>query len=195
MLSFIALLFLVLSVGTLSVDAKKPITVATDIECVDTPQCLSLAGNTWCQSGIECVNRVCHRLINTSCHSQTEVCDEEAHQCLPKKCTASRDCDDGIFCNGHEKCVNGTCQIGAKACHRGHCNETLRECLRQSRLGHWRSYAESSATNTTTPVVGESENKLWIGYLLGVVVVLIMITFVFLLMALVRRNDVARKYY
>lgn len=177
---------------------KKVNTVATDIECVDTPQCLSVVGNTWCQSGLTCIERRCHRILNTPCNSQTQLCDEEKQACLPKQCVSSKDCDDGVFCNGHEKCINGTCQIDPRAkvpCHKGICNETTRECMHPVKLGHWRNYAENQAfiaMNETTPVVGESESRLWIGYTLGAVVILILFSFIFLLIALIRRGDALR---
>ena len=201
MFFFITALLLIL--GSV-VDAKrgdnKVATVATDIECLDTPQCLSLLGNTWCHSGMLCINRLCHRLVDTPCRLQTEICDEATRQCLAKQCTVSLDCDDGLFCNGREKCVNGTCRVDTKAkvpCPHSVCNETTRECGRLNRLGHWRSFTEQEAfaATNTTPVIGESENKLWVGYLIGLVCVLILLAFIFLLMALLRQNDYARRYY
>lgn len=174
---------------------KKVNTVATEIECVDTPQCLSIAGNTWCQSGFTCIERHCHRIINVPCNLQTQICDEEKQECLSKRCESSKDCDDGIYCNGREKCINGTCQIDPHAkvpCHKGICNETTHECMHPVKLGHWRNYAENEAfiaTNTTPAVIGESESRLWIGYTLGAVVILILFSFIFLLVALIRRGD------
>jgi len=35
---------------------------------------------------------------------------------LPGDCILNEDCDDGVFCNGHETCAAGTCQPGRIAC-------------------------------------------------------------------------------
>ena len=44
-------------------------------------------------------------------------------------CTVDSDCDDGLFCNGSEVCVNGLCQAGAVPCGAGqYCNEDADTC-------------------------------------------------------------------
>jgi endonuclease I len=50
-------------------------------------------------------------------------------------CTSDPECDDGIFCNGAETCVTGTCQPGTAidcsdgvACTDDSCNETTDSC-------------------------------------------------------------------
>ena len=32
------------------------------------------------------------------------------------ECTVNADCDDGAFCNGGERCVDGLCRGGAPVC-------------------------------------------------------------------------------
>ena len=44
-------------------------------------------------------------------------------------CTADRDCDDGMFCNGPERCVDGACMDGAPPCEEpGACEEATGTC-------------------------------------------------------------------
>ena len=51
--------------------------------------------------------------------------------CPPiQECTVNADCDDGVFCNGVETCVNGRCQAGTDPCAEGEtCDEENDECL------------------------------------------------------------------
>jgi hypothetical protein len=51
-------------------------------------------------------------------------------------CSTDRQCDDGVFCNGQERCVYGTCMAGERPacddgnfCTRDSCNEFLRTCF------------------------------------------------------------------
>lgn len=53
----------------------------------------------------------------------------------PPPCNSNADCDDGLFCNGAEVCVNSTCQAGTApdcadslACTEDRCSEELRLC-------------------------------------------------------------------
>ena len=44
-------------------------------------------------------------------------------------CASDAECDDGLFCNGLETCVNGTCVDGADPCGVDEtCNETTNSC-------------------------------------------------------------------
>jgi hypothetical protein len=54
---------------------------------------------------------------------------------LPETCESDRDCDDGAFCNGAERCFNGTCFASRRPqcedhvpCTRDGCNEEERFC-------------------------------------------------------------------
>ncbi len=42
-------------------------------------------------------------------------------------CAADSDCDDAIFCNGLERCIEGSCTAGDAPCE-GSCDEVSREC-------------------------------------------------------------------
>lgn len=192
--------FVLIVLFLLTCDAKKPKTarleqtIATDIPCLDTPQCLSVVGNAWCQSGLICVKGFCHRIPNTPCNTQAQTCDDENRVCVAKSCLVSEDCDDGLFCNGHEKCVNKTCIVDPKSkppCRHGICNETARQCIHPVRLAHWRNYATNeafSAQNGTHGVIGDSESRLMTGAILGLVIIVILFTLIFLMIALVNRN-------
>jgi hypothetical protein len=53
----------------------------------------------------------------------------------PSTCSIDADCDDGLFCNGAETCVDGSCVAGAApncndgvACTTDTCNETTDDC-------------------------------------------------------------------
>jgi hypothetical protein len=44
-------------------------------------------------------------------------------------CTSNGQCDDGLFCNGAETCVSGSCQAGTNPCSAGQtCNEAADVC-------------------------------------------------------------------
>jgi len=48
-------------------------------------------------------------------------------------CTTNAECDDGLFCNGAETCVGGSCQGGSNPCQAGEtCNETTDTCDQQT---------------------------------------------------------------
>lgn len=45
------------------------------------------------------------------------------------ECSADADCDDGLYCNGAERCLLGVCTAGTKPCGDGQiCNETTDTC-------------------------------------------------------------------
>jgi endonuclease I len=44
------------------------------------------------------------------------------------QCTTAAECDDGLFCNGPELCINGTCEPPTPPCSAGQCNETTNSC-------------------------------------------------------------------
>ena len=52
----------------------------------------------------------------------------------PPQCTTDADCDDGLFCNGVETCVDGVCQNGESPCDSGQtCREDVK-CIDIVRL-------------------------------------------------------------
>jgi hypothetical protein len=50
------------------------------------------------------------------CEPEGLVCDETSDICRPPECVDDGDCDDGLFCNGEETCVDGTCKEGENPC-------------------------------------------------------------------------------
>jgi hypothetical protein len=47
----------------------------------------------------------------------------------PPECIADADCDEGVFCNGAEKCSNGSCVAGQNPCNQGQvCREETDTC-------------------------------------------------------------------
>ncbi len=75
----------------------------------------------------------------------TEGCDSSlACVGLPSHCTSDRDCTDGTFCDGSERCLAGVCQHGAittcvavDACHHAICRDRAlgdAYCVQQPRI-------------------------------------------------------------
>ena len=53
---------------------------------------------------------------------------EDTDSCA--ECTEHYECDDGIFCNGEERCNLGTCQAGGNPCEGWlACNEDIASCV------------------------------------------------------------------
>ena len=47
----------------------------------------------------------------------------------PPECFVDDDCDDKVFCNGTEECINGTCVNGQNPCGDEQvCKEGLQQC-------------------------------------------------------------------
>ncbi len=62
----------------------------------------------------------------TELPGEDEVPDEPDDS---QTCITDADCDDGQFCNGQERCVNGTCVAGPRPCTAGQtCNEAAGVC-------------------------------------------------------------------
>ncbi len=65
------------------------------------------------------------------CEPEGLVCDEESDICRPQaECVDDEDCDDdGLFCNGDEICVDGSCDHSGDPCLEGtECVEETDEC-------------------------------------------------------------------
>jgi hypothetical protein len=101
---------------------------ATDITCETTEDCLAQYDYAWCHSGLVCLRGLCQQLPSFPC-PYTEWCDEREKRCLPKNCSGWRDCDDGLFCTGVERCVGGRCVSDhLMDCGAGICSEEERRC-------------------------------------------------------------------
>lgn len=187
----LSLFVLLLSLTSCKQIAKLHASIATDIQCSETSQCIAMYNYSWCESDLTCIEGYCHHIRDTPCHSQRQTCDEENRVCIDKLCQSNAECDDGVYCNGKEKCLNGTCMPDKKGspCRGGICNETAHTCIRPDRLARWRNF-KSASDNTTSPpaIISPSEDRLWVGYIFGGIIMLIFFAFVFLMIALVNRN-------
>lgn len=97
------------------------------LPCGTTAHCLAHQP-AWCQSGVLCYRAQCHRVPDFPCPA-TQWCDERERRCFARNCSSWRDCDDGVFCNGAERCVAGRClNDGARDCAGGICSERDKQC-------------------------------------------------------------------
>lgn len=115
----------------------------------------TLAGDCWylvqtsrCDDGLACTNDICnletgqcdniHRgdpACVGNCCQPGEGCIEPTGECIP--CAINSDCDDGLPCNGSERCSNGVCLAGTaidcslldSVCTIGVCDDDLAECV------------------------------------------------------------------
>lgn len=78
---------------------------------------------------IECGNglcRFCDLYHATLCNEETDECE------LGEECTSDVDCDDGLFCNGQERCIivinTGHCFPATGPACPGICNEAAQQC-------------------------------------------------------------------
>ncbi len=104
--------------------------VAYDGEC-----CPACSSNADCVAGDPCTTGVC---IDGCCNDVAvecppgEVCDPQTGECAPPytPCTGDSDCDDGLFCNGAEFCVDGECRSCTQPCTQEQtCSDGSDECL------------------------------------------------------------------
>ena len=101
-----------------------------------------------CDDGVSCTDDVCTEL--TGCQNiqndancpQGYYCDQQ-NDCQPLgECITNEDCDDGLYCNGAETCVENSCVSGTPvACDNGlycdgveTCNEETDSCQSGSQI-------------------------------------------------------------
>ncbi len=81
------------------------------VECVDETDCdddgLFCSGEPQCFAG-SCV------FSGNPCSGDTSVCDETFDRCV--ECLNNSDCNDTIFCNGVETCIDEMCISGTAPC-------------------------------------------------------------------------------
>jgi hypothetical protein len=78
------------------------------------------------------------------------------------KCSSDAECDDGLYCNGAEKCINNTCQKGTPVdcsslsdqCNNGVCDETTDSCVAKPKLDGTSCNDEQFCTNPDTCTAG-----------------------------------------
>lgn len=100
----------------------------TSVECSTTEDCRDHFSHRWCQSGVFCSRGRCHTIPSYPCKAE-ERCDEASHKCVEKPCKNWKDCDDGLFCNGVERCVASVCRSDHRFdCTHGQCSEATQTC-------------------------------------------------------------------
>jgi hypothetical protein len=92
-------------------------------------QCVNVANNTNCDDGLACNGlETCSR--TQGCQAGVNVCPTPEEPDLPAcietvdgpvcvECTVPEDCENGIFCDGIEQCVDNVCQPGPNPCDDG----------------------------------------------------------------------------
>ncbi len=73
---------------------------------------------------------------------------------LPSVCTADLQCNDGLFCNGEELCVAGTCVRGPVPCPAAPCSEIDNLCGAADSIRGGRLYDKWWVVLNATPPVG-----------------------------------------
>jgi hypothetical protein len=118
-LLLLSLLFCIQIATTSTIgDTTKPVEVVvhphilqpTRHTCSKTNDCLALFNHSWCHSGFTCFKEICYRLPDYPC-DHTQLCHEEERRCASQPCLKRSDCDDHLFCNGAEQCVNSFTSI------------------------------------------------------------------------------------
>jgi hypothetical protein len=104
-------------------------------------RCIVHAGDP-CAGGGECADR-CDEVADSCVAPAGAPCRDEGDACSFDRCDGAGrclhlpgavPCDDGVFCNGVERCVAGRCAPGSPPCAGGPecrdvCNEEARDCL------------------------------------------------------------------
>ncbi len=119
--------------------------------CRTTTDCIGDA--PFCRNGSVCLRGLCWTLPGVPCQAP-DWCDERAHRCQPRACQSWRDCDDGLYCTGDERCVQGRCVLwpGSDCRSTGHyCDEAVRRCTRVPALG--RALARMAAAHAALPAL------------------------------------------
>ena len=108
-------------------------TCSSDADCDDAIACNGLESCVLrrCLAGVELQ---CQQNATCSEPDGTCQCDEgfvaQGQDCVEGQCTTDIDCDDGVFCNGEEKCIDGTCSSTTFDCmENAHCDESARDCV------------------------------------------------------------------
>jgi len=125
---------------------------AANESCRSSGDCVR--NKSWCDSGLVCYTGQCVRIPGVPC-SHVESCDAEHQRCIPKRCRTSAECDNGLFCDGTERCLSGVCRPGEDTCAAGQCDEAKRKCdMDIGQLTHTQTKATQkvrpSVTATTT---------------------------------------------
>jgi uncharacterized protein (TIGR03382 family) len=81
---------------------------------------------TWgaCENQVLPVAEDCADTMDNDCDGDIDLADSDCAQCA-----VDAHCDDGVFCNGVETCVNGICLPGSDPCPAQICDEDLDQCV------------------------------------------------------------------
>eukprot|EP00899_Mesostigma_viride_P025511 jgi/Mesvir1/6144/Mv00845-RA.1 len=119
-------------------------TCSTDLRCVaGTSPCppdhiceLGAGGSAYTCVNTLCLPTQCLCDAGMRCYDIGLVCNAVTDSCAPPQCSMDSDCDNGVFCDGRERCVDETCR-GADSvpCNNGVCSEDLDACLPQMEAG------------------------------------------------------------
>jgi len=91
---------------------------ANDANCPDDG--LFCTGTEFCDVLADC------GATGNPCSAAGLVCNEGADTC--NACVSNTDCDDGLWCNGAETCMDNLCQAGSDPCPGQICNEDDDAC-------------------------------------------------------------------
>jgi hypothetical protein len=119
--------------------------------CRTTSDCMaSTSKRAWCNSGRTCAQGECYLIPNYPC-PYYQTCNEKLQRCEVKACRRHGDCDDHIFCNGAEQCVNYTCTSDFKHdCTGGQCDEAKHHCYMPPELQKQRAHLTRIMTHDGT---------------------------------------------
>ena len=119
------------SMGTLNVEVSEDCQNWTNVWSLSGNQ-----GNTWYQTNVDLTPYVGKTITirftgvtGSSYRGDMSIDDIEVIVTAANPCTVDSECDDGVFCNGAETCVSGTCQAGNDPCPGQTCDENNDECI------------------------------------------------------------------
>lgn len=106
------------------------------------------------------------------------LCMEELRQCVELYyCVVDEDCDDGLFCNGRERCVQGECRGATAAVVCKSCDESTRCGIVMS--------VKTMASDTTTV---EAANIDTVYAIVGLSIITVALVVLFVIILIFRSN-------
>lgn len=108
--------------------SSKPSPSDPQPECETDADCMN---DVFCDGAELCVDGICLPGIRPCV--EDEICVEDKDECVtpepPPDCWTDGDCDDRVFCNGPEKCIEGECVSGEIPCEVADiCIEDAEQC-------------------------------------------------------------------
>lgn len=138
----------------------------TDTKCKTTEDCQKLVGGfngPWCASTIVCVSGFCNKILRNPCIRGAEYCDERKQQCISYPCKSSDRCNDNIYCNGEEICIDNKCTITDESviiledCTKklGMCDEKSKSCIYPDIVQQWEDYKQNNQMHSSSLSLSE----------------------------------------